>query len=141
MVSSEAAPRSAPSAYFKQTHPVFMAAVAFGLVYHGWVVFSAETFPYDFLGPIGTFTRYLAENHKIFVDIGYAIVWLIHVGEALYCLKLCRDKGITDPLTQFRWVAQTFCFGLTSFFLLLIYTPPKEEDGASGRLDRKKKEH
>ncbi|KAL8186760.1 UNVERIFIED_CONTAM: hypothetical protein K2H54_007649, partial [Gekko kuhli] len=103
-----------------------------------WVVFSPATFPYDFLGPVGTFTRYLVEHHKIFVDIGYAIVWLIHIAEALYCLKLCRDKGITDMATQVRWVVQTFCFGLTSFFLLLIYAPPKEQDSSEG-LKRNKK--
>ncbi|XP_048362574.1 transmembrane protein 254-like [Sphaerodactylus townsendi] len=136
MTSSETS--ESPSTYFRLTHPIFMAAVAFGLVYHGWTVFSPETFPYDYLGPIGTFTNYLVTNHKIYVDIGYAIVWLIHIAEALYSIKLCRDKGITDPLTQFQWVVQTFCFGLTSFFHLLIYDPPKETSTGEGH-DRNKK--
>nr|XP_056706279.1 transmembrane protein 254-like [Euleptes europaea] len=137
MASSEAPER--PSTYFRRTHPIFKAAVVFGLIYHGWVVFSPGTFPYDFLGPAGTFTSYLVENHKIYVDIGYAIVWLIHIVEALYCIKLCRDKGITDPSTQLRWVIQTFCFGLTSFFHLLIYDPPKETNTTEGLHPKKKK--
>ncbi|XP_060096749.1 transmembrane protein 254-like [Heteronotia binoei] len=117
-----------------------MAAVAFCLAYHGWTVFSPETFPYDFLGPVGTFTKFLVEHHKIYVDIAYAIVWLIHIVEALYCIKLCRDKGITDRSTQFQWVIQTFCFGGTSIIYLLLYTPPKEENTKEG-LDRKKKKN
>lgn len=35
-----------------------------------WVVFSPETFPYEYLGSVGTYTKYLADNHKIYVDIG-----------------------------------------------------------------------
>nr|XP_056706321.1 transmembrane protein 254-like [Euleptes europaea] len=101
-----------------------MAAVVFGLVYHGWLVFSPATFPYYYLGPVGTFTNSMVQKHKLYIDIGYGIVWLIHIVEALYCIKLCRDKGITDPLTQFWWFLQTFCFGLTSFYLLLHYKPP-----------------
>ncbi|XP_077206992.1 transmembrane protein 254-like [Paroedura picta] len=126
------------STYFRQTHPVFMAAVIFGLLYHGWAVFAPESFPYDFLGSVGTFTKYLVESHKIYVNIGYAIVWLIHIAEAIFCFKLCQDKGITDLPTQLRWAVQTLFFGMASFFLLLIYNPSEEESTKEG-VDRVKK--
>lgn len=29
-----------------------------------WVVFAPETFPFRYLGPYGTFCRYLVDNHS-----------------------------------------------------------------------------
>nr|XP_056706241.1 transmembrane protein 254-like [Euleptes europaea] len=119
-------PRS-PGTYFQAAHPAWMVLIAAGMGYYGWIVFSPATIPCDCLGPLGTFTRYLVENHKSCLNVGYAIAWLIHVLETLYALKLCRDKGITDPSTQFRWAVQTILFGMASLCHLLSYNPPRKK--------------
>ncbi|XP_015279072.1 PREDICTED: transmembrane protein 254-like [Gekko japonicus] len=117
---------SGSSTYFRRTRPAWMLLVAAGLGYYGWAVFSPATVPYDSLGPLGTFTRYLVENHKASLNVGYAVAWIVHVAETIYALKLCRDKGITDASTQFQWAVQTFLFGITSLTHLLNYDPLKE---------------
>uniref|UniRef100_A0ACB8F875 Uncharacterized protein n=1 Tax=Sphaerodactylus townsendi TaxID=933632 RepID=A0ACB8F875_9SAUR len=116
-----------PDTWFRATRPVWMAVIAAGMGSSGWVVISPATIPYDYLGPLGTFTHYLVENHKLWLKVGYGIAWLIHISEALYALKLCRDKGITDPLTQFRWAVQTLLFGIASLYYLLSYKPPRKK--------------
>ncbi|XP_054839747.1 transmembrane protein 254 [Eublepharis macularius] len=113
--------------YFQRTHWAWMAAIIVGLTYYGWVVFSPETMPHDYLGPLGTFTKYLVENHKLYLDVGYAATWAVHVLEAIYAVKLCWDKGITDLSTQFWWGVQTFLFGFASIMHLLLYEPPKDK--------------
>ncbi|XP_015279020.1 PREDICTED: transmembrane protein 254-like [Gekko japonicus] len=117
---------SGSSTYFRRVSPAWMLLVAAGLTYVGWAVFSPATIPYDSLGPLGTFTRCLVENHKALLNVGYAVAWIVHVAETIYALKLCRDKGITDPSTQFWWAAQTFLVGVASLIHLLNYDPLKE---------------
>ncbi|XP_060096748.1 transmembrane protein 254-like [Heteronotia binoei] len=119
-------PPAGSSAFFRRSRPLWMALVAAGMGYYGWAVFSPKTIPYDSLGPLGTFTSYLVENHKVWLNVGYGISWLIHVVETVYALKLCRDKGITDGSTQLRWAIQTFLFGIASLSHLLNYDPLKE---------------
>ncbi|KAL8186758.1 UNVERIFIED_CONTAM: hypothetical protein K2H54_007540 [Gekko kuhli] len=117
--------KSRSSTYFRAVSPAWFVLIAAGLGYYAWAVFSPATIPYDSLGPLGTFTRYLVENHKASLNVGYAVAWLIHVAETIYALKLCRDKGITDRSTQFRWAAQTFIVGVVSLTRLLTYDPLK----------------
>uniref|UniRef100_A0A670HWL6 Transmembrane protein 254 n=1 Tax=Podarcis muralis TaxID=64176 RepID=A0A670HWL6_PODMU len=112
--------------YFRRSNLFVMVAILVGLSYHGWAVFSPSTIPYDLLGPLGTVTKYLVENHKTLLDIGCLLTWLGHVGEALCALKLCKMKGITDPSTQRLWLVQTFFFGIGSLYFLLTYNPRKK---------------
>ncbi|XP_033004625.1 transmembrane protein 254 [Lacerta agilis] len=112
--------------YFQRSKPFWMVAILAGMSYYGWAVLSPSTIPYDYLGPLGTFTKYLVENHKPVFNMGYLTAWLIHIGEALYALKLCKMKGITDPSIQFRWFVQTFFFGIASLSYLLAYNPQKK---------------
>ncbi|KAH0624320.1 hypothetical protein JD844_031682 [Phrynosoma platyrhinos] len=91
-----------------------------------WAVFAPATIPYDNLGPLGTFTKYLVENHNTALKIGYLISWLIHIGEALYSYKLCKKKGITNRLTQLLWFLQTLAFGGFSLYYLQIYKPSRK---------------
>ncbi|KAF7247540.1 hypothetical protein EYD10_06545, partial [Varanus komodoensis] len=56
-----------------------------------WVVFAPSTVPYGLLGPFGSATKYLLKHHKIWLQVGYVVTWLIHIGEALYSLKLCKN--------------------------------------------------
>ncbi|XP_053244154.1 transmembrane protein 254-like [Podarcis raffonei] len=112
--------------YFRRSNLFVMVAILAGLSYCGLAVFSPSTIPYDLLGPLGTVTKYLVENHKTLLNIGYLVTWLGHVGEALVALKLCKMKGITDPSTQRLWLVQTFFFGMGSLYLLLTYNPRKK---------------
>uniref|UniRef100_A0A8C6X419 Transmembrane protein 254 n=1 Tax=Naja naja TaxID=35670 RepID=A0A8C6X419_NAJNA len=86
-------------------------------------VLAPSIIPYDGLGPLGRFTRYLQENHRTVFHGGYAVAWLIHVGEA--CLSICK-KGITDSKTQLLWFVQTLFFGAASLYFLVAYKPPKK---------------
>nr|XP_020658178.1 transmembrane protein 254-like [Pogona vitticeps] len=91
-----------------------------------WAVFAPTTIPYNCLGSLGSFTKSLVENHSLLLKTGYLIAWLIHIGEAFYALKLCKEKGITDGHIQFLWFVQTFAFGIASLSYLLSYTPQKK---------------
>uniref|UniRef100_A0A8C1TYT3 Transmembrane protein 254 n=1 Tax=Cyprinus carpio TaxID=7962 RepID=A0A8C1TYT3_CYPCA len=51
------------------------------------------------------------------------LMFVIHVCEVLFALKLCSDKGIDSTSGRLLWVAQTFLFGLTSLGLLIKYKP------------------
>uniref|UniRef100_A0A8D0HAB5 Transmembrane protein 254 n=1 Tax=Sphenodon punctatus TaxID=8508 RepID=A0A8D0HAB5_SPHPU len=86
-----------------------------------WVVISPERVPYDRLGQFGRFTKYLVDHHYKLLKNGFWLAWGLHVAEALYSVKLCKTKGITDSSTQQRWFIQTFLFGIASLSHLLAY--------------------
>ncbi|NXI30021.1 TM254 protein, partial [Sterrhoptilus dennistouni] len=88
-----------------------------------WVALLPSTIPYNYLGLFGTFLNYLVEHHHKWVYLGFWVSWLIHIVEALCCVKLCQAKGITDPAVQFQWFVQTLFFGYASFGLLVSYKP------------------
>ncbi|XP_044276043.1 transmembrane protein 254 [Varanus komodoensis] len=117
-----------PCTYFRRADLLWMAVIGVGLLYYSWVVFAPSTVPYGLLGPFGSATKYLLKHHKIWLQVGYVVTWLIHIGEALYSLKLCKAKGITDKATQLRWFVQTFFFGMASFHLLLFYKPQRKHE-------------
>ncbi|KAJ7324388.1 hypothetical protein JRQ81_017408 [Phrynocephalus forsythii] len=78
------------SNYFRRTTPFWMVVILAGMGYYGWVVFAPTTIPYNWLGPLGHFTKYLVENHSLLLKNGYLLAWLVHIGEALYALKICK---------------------------------------------------
>ncbi|XP_032087421.1 transmembrane protein 254 [Thamnophis elegans] len=124
---SASAARSHNSAtYFRRTRPFFMAVIAGGMLYYGCAVFAPSIIPYDGLGPLGRFTKYLQENHKPVFHAGYGVAWLIHIGEACLSIWLCNMKGITERKTQLKWFVQTLLFGIASLNFLLVYKPPKK---------------
>nr|KAF6459414.1 transmembrane protein 254 [Rousettus aegyptiacus] len=53
----------------------------------------------------------------------YWLAWLIHVGEALYSMVLCRSKGITNGRAQLLWFLQTLLLGIASLSILIAYRP------------------
>ncbi|XP_053165710.1 transmembrane protein 254 [Hemicordylus capensis] len=114
------------STYFRRSSSFWMVLIAAGMGLYTWAVISPSSFPYDLLGPVGTATKYVVENHNAYFRGGYWLAWLIHLGEALYALKLCKAKGITDSSTVLQWFVQTFLFGIASLSLLLTYNPQKK---------------
>ncbi|XP_066478021.1 transmembrane protein 254 [Tiliqua scincoides] len=114
-----------PSKYFRRTKLHWMVAIATGLAFYTWAVFAPHSFPHTYLGPFGTFMKYMIDNHNTLLKIGYVGCWLIHVAEAFISFKLFEVKGITDTVTKLKWFIQTIFFGFGSFGLLLAYDPQK----------------
>uniref|UniRef100_A0ABI7Z5K6 Transmembrane protein 254 n=1 Tax=Felis catus TaxID=9685 RepID=A0ABI7Z5K6_FELCA len=97
------------------------------LRHNRWVVFWPQSIPYQSLGPLGLFTQYLVDRHHTLLRSGYWLAWLIHVGEALYAMVLCKSKGITDGRAQVLWFLQTFLFGVASLSILIAYRPKRQK--------------
>ncbi|XP_043845434.1 transmembrane protein 254 isoform X2 [Dromiciops gliroides] len=110
------------SVYFRRGSPVGIVITAIGLGYFAWVAFWPQSVPYQKLGPLGSFSQYLVDNHLEFIRRGYWLAWLIHVGESIYAMILCK-KGITDGWARVLWFLQTFFFGFASLSILLAYKP------------------
>nr|XP_025861278.1 transmembrane protein 254 isoform X1 [Vulpes vulpes] len=94
---------------------------------NGWVVFWPQSVPYQSLGPLGLFTQYLVDHHHTLLHSGYWLTWLIHVGESLYAMVLCKSKGITNGRAQLLWFLQTFLFGIASLSILIAYRPKRQK--------------
>nr|XP_023402961.1 transmembrane protein 254 [Loxodonta africana] len=97
------------------------------LVLFQWVVFWPQSIPYQNLGPLGSFTQYLVAHHQTLMHNGYWLAWLIHVGESLYAMVLCKYKGISDGRAQLLWFIQTFLFGIASLSILIAYRPKRQK--------------
>uniref|UniRef100_T1E3V6 Transmembrane protein 254 n=1 Tax=Crotalus horridus TaxID=35024 RepID=T1E3V6_CROHD len=124
---SACAPRSDnPATYFRRTRPFFVVVIVAAMVYYGCAVFAPSIIPYDGLGPLGRFTKYLQENHKTLFHVVYLAACLFHIGEAFLSIWLCNKKGITDSKTQLCWFIQTLLCGIASLYFLLVYKPHKK---------------
>ncbi|XP_029377403.1 transmembrane protein 254 [Echeneis naucrates] len=111
--------------YFKRTSLFWIVFVTFGVGYFTCVVFAPEKIPFELLGPFGTFSRYLVDNHAEVMYKGWWAALAIHVVEALVALKVCSNKGINSTTTRLMWVFQTFLFGFASLGPLLKYNPKR----------------
>ncbi|XP_043912219.1 transmembrane protein 254 [Protopterus annectens] len=107
--------------YFKLVHPGWVALITLSMGYFTWVVFSPSTVPFDKFGPLGALSKYLVDNYQNANYFGYGLAWAVHALEAVYTIKLCSDKGISDKQAQMLWFGQTFLFGMASLHLLTSY--------------------
>ncbi|XP_078284516.1 transmembrane protein 254 isoform X1 [Rhinoraja longicauda] len=114
-------------AYFKRTSFFWMAVVTGTFGYYTLLMFWPQSIPYKSLGLWGNLSKHLVDNYHPLLFTGYRLAWLIHVAEALYSIKLCSDKGITNSCTRIKWVLQTLLFGFTSLQHLLSYKPEQKE--------------
>ncbi|XP_004484578.1 transmembrane protein 254 isoform X3 [Dasypus novemcinctus] len=121
--------RSAKSegAYFQKASLFWLTVITLSMGYYTWVVFWPQSIPYQRLGPLGPFTQYLVDNHPTLLRNGFWLAWLIHVGESLYAMVLCRSKGITNGQAQLLWFLQTFFFGIASLSILMAYRPKHQK--------------
>ncbi|XP_040603791.1 transmembrane protein 254 isoform X2 [Mesocricetus auratus] len=113
--------------YFRRGNLLWLTVVTVSLSYYTWVVFWPQSIPYQSLGPLGPFTKYLVDHHHTLLRNGYWLAWLIHVGESLYALVLCKYKGITACKARLLWFLQTFLFGLASLSILIAYRPKRQK--------------
>ncbi|XP_036193548.1 transmembrane protein 254-like [Myotis myotis] len=123
MVVANSEGSRAATAYFCTARPLPSLVTALVLGYFTWVVFWPQSIPYHSLGLLGPFTQYLVDHHHILLRNGYWLAWLIHVGESLYVMVLCKSKGIMNVRAQLLWFLQTFLFGITSLSILVAYIP------------------
>ncbi|XP_015427401.1 PREDICTED: transmembrane protein 254 isoform X3 [Myotis davidii] len=78
-------------AYFQRGSLFWFAVITLSFGYYTWVVFWPQSIPYQSLGPLGPFTQYLVDHHHALLHNGYWLAWLIHVGESLYAMVLCKN--------------------------------------------------
>ncbi|KAM8776131.1 transmembrane protein 254-like isoform 2-T2 [Rhynchonycteris naso] len=121
MATGKSEARKAATAYFRTARPFPALVTLLGL----WVVFWPQSVPYQSLGPLGPFTQYLVDHHHTLLHNGYWLAWLIHVGESLYAMALCKSRGITSGRAQLLWFLQTFLFGIASFSILIAFGPKR----------------
>ncbi|XP_006154965.1 transmembrane protein 254 isoform X1 [Tupaia chinensis] len=125
MAKSEDYRAAAP--YFRTARLLPSLATVLGLGYFAWVVFWPQSIPYQSLGFLGSFTQYLVDHHSALLRNGFWLAWLIHLGESLYAMVLCKYKGITNGRAQLLWFLQTFLFGIASLSILIAYRPKRRK--------------
>ncbi|XP_001369486.1 transmembrane protein 254 isoform X2 [Monodelphis domestica] len=111
------------AAYFRRGSLFWFLVIVVSLGYYTWVVFWPQSIPYQKLGPLGLFTKYLVDNHLVLIRNGYWFAWLVHVAESIYAMILCAKKGITNGQARLLWFLQTFFFGFASLSILIAYKP------------------
>ncbi|XP_076980881.1 transmembrane protein 254 isoform X2 [Tamandua tetradactyla] len=117
----------ATTTYFRLARPLPSLVTALALGYCAWVVFWPQSIPYQSLGPLGPFTQYLVDHHHTVLHAGFWLAWLIHLGESLYAMVLCKSKGVTNGQAQLLWFLQTFFFGIASLSILIAYRPKRQK--------------
>ncbi|XP_036399255.1 transmembrane protein 254-like [Megalops cyprinoides] len=110
-------------AYFERTSWRWAFPISALLLWFTWTVFWPGQNLYNTFGPLGFVSKYLVEHHYPLMYYGWWLALAIHIGEALYSLKVCREKGVDSVLTRFLWFLQTFLFGMASLHFLLEYEP------------------
>ncbi|KAJ0004943.1 hypothetical protein NQD34_011157 [Periophthalmus magnuspinnatus] len=111
--------------YFRRTSLPWMICITLSMGFFTCTVYAPEVIPYDKLGPFGTFTRYLVDNHPDILYKGWWAASGIHVFEALYSQKVCSNKGIHGLNARLLWFGQTLLFGFASLGLLLKFDPKR----------------
>ncbi|XP_066099303.1 transmembrane protein 254-like isoform X2 [Saccopteryx bilineata] len=84
-------------AYFQRGSLFWLTVITLSFGYYTWVVFWPQSVPYENLGPLGSFSQYLVDHHHTLLHNGYWLAWLIHVGESLYAMALCKASLNQSP--------------------------------------------
>ncbi|XP_041519017.1 transmembrane protein 254 isoform X3 [Microtus oregoni] len=92
MMVAKSEVRRDAATYFRAARPWPSLITALGLGYFAWVVFWPQSVPYQSLGPLGPFTKYLVDHHHTLLRNGYWLACLIHVGESIYAMVLCNTQ-------------------------------------------------
>ncbi|XP_013415436.1 transmembrane protein 254 isoform X2 [Lingula anatina] len=110
----------AGSVYFESPSIVWWILVPFGMFLTSVTYLSPESICY--LGPLGEFARWLGTKQPGIAAVIFYGAWGFHIGEALYAVKACSDRGI-EGKTKWKWVIQTFIMGVFSLSKLIRYNP------------------
>eukprot|EP00731_Ephydatia_muelleri_P030328 Em0021g851a len=72
-----------------------------------------QTIPFSSLGSSGSVLEQFAREYSYLLKTGCIGLWLIHVAEAIYVVRLCRQMEVTMADTA-KWVLQTVLLGIWS---------------------------
>ncbi|XP_060049862.1 transmembrane protein 254 isoform X3 [Erinaceus europaeus] len=107
MVAAKLDVAGAAPAYFRRARPLPSLFTVLALGYLALAVFWPHSIPYQSLGPLGFFTKYLVDHHHTLLHRGY--------------------KGITNVRARLLWFLQTFVFGIASLSILIAYRPKRHK--------------
>ncbi|XP_072439204.1 transmembrane protein 254 isoform X3 [Chiloscyllium punctatum] len=79
-------------AYFRRISLFWIACITLSFGYYTLLMFWPQSIPYQSLGPLGIFSKYLMDNYYTHLYFGYWLAWGLHLAEALYSIKVCRPK-------------------------------------------------
>uniref|UniRef100_A0A8C6EX78 Transmembrane protein 254 n=2 Tax=Marmota marmota marmota TaxID=9994 RepID=A0A8C6EX78_MARMA len=82
------------AAYFQRGSLLWFTVITLSFGDNSCDVLWSQSVPYQRLGPLGYFTQCLVNHHHTLLHNGYWLAWLIHMGESLYAMVLCKYKGI-----------------------------------------------
>jgi hypothetical protein len=108
--------------YFVWPNPFWIILTSSGICLLTLSTFSPESIP-QFLGPVGTFGRMMGHSYPSVCIFLFALMIVLHVGEAAYTGKVCHDRGMTTS-TSLKWILSTFLFGFPSLVLRLLPHKP-----------------
>ncbi|XP_064649787.1 transmembrane protein 254-like [Lineus longissimus] len=117
--------KAADAQYFRVAHPIWQVLILVGLTIVTLCPFRPDLIPYQYMGPFGWFVNWLNTTYPNVVFAIFVVAFILHVGEALFAIKLCQDKMIESP-AKWKWTVQTFFFGIASLGILLKYKPKKQ---------------
>ncbi|XP_048747443.1 transmembrane protein 254-like [Ostrea edulis] len=102
--------------YFRFAHIGWVIPISTGLTVLTWAYFDPEGIPWIF-GPLGQLGAYLGKTYPSLIKSMFYVTFAVHVIEALYSIKVCRDKNLSTSTTM-KWCLQTFLVGFASFLRL-----------------------
>ncbi|XP_072439205.1 transmembrane protein 254 isoform X4 [Chiloscyllium punctatum] len=76
-------------AYFRRISLFWIACITLSFGYYTLLMFWPQSIPYQSLGPLGIFSKYLMDNYYTHLYFGYWLAWGLHLAEALYSIKVC----------------------------------------------------
>ncbi|ELU18392.1 hypothetical protein CAPTEDRAFT_227629 [Capitella teleta] len=103
--------------YFESPHIVWLISIPAALGLLSAACLCPAYLPYAYLGPIGSLTRVLVDDYPSLVAFLFYTTWLLHVLEAYMAARLCSRLHLWSNNT-WKWVIQTFVFGVFSLRLL-----------------------
>ncbi|XP_061165589.1 transmembrane protein 254-like [Saccostrea echinata] len=102
--------------YFRFAHIGWVIPISAGLTVLTWAYYDPEGIPWIF-GPLGQLGTYLGKNYPTVIKNMFYVTFAMHVGEAVYSVKVCRNKNLSSSATM-KWCFQTFLFGFASLLRL-----------------------
>ncbi|XP_073689729.1 transmembrane protein 254-like isoform X3 [Garra rufa] len=74
--------------FFTQLYQCFCSHC--GFIGFQWMVFWPQDVPYGSLGPLGALAKHFVDYHYALLYYGWFLLWVIHLFEALFAMKICR---------------------------------------------------
>jgi len=99
--------------FFQAANPLWYILCDGGLLKLAIVTFWPNVMPYEYLGLLGRFVKYLAYNHHLLLVWTFSIAIFLHVFEAIVAWRICKKLNMDFNNTR-RWFIQTLLLGYVS---------------------------